>query len=147
MPSTTLLTPPSPLPRPPPPRLPLLLPLPLFLLPPSQPPLPQLFSRRLQGSSSMFFFSLFLFSRGHATLHLAVSVGRSVRPSVRPSVGHNSKLRAVFALPLLPNRPRLDCRVSGLVFSCMAYYSRGVRDLGENHFFQNITLATRLTCE
>ena len=42
-----------------------------------------------------------------ATLHLAVSVGRSVR--------HISEFRAVFALLLLPNRPRLDCRVSGLV--------------------------------
>ena len=27
------------------------------------------------------------------------------------------ELRAVFALLLLPNRPRLDCRVSGLVFN------------------------------
>ena len=48
-----------------------------------------------------------LFSRGHATLHLAVSVG--------PSVRHIFELRAVFALLLLPNRPRLDCRVSSLV--------------------------------
>ena len=48
-----------------------------------------------------------LFSRGHATLNLAVSV--------RPSVGHISELRAVFALLLLPNRPQLDCHVSGLV--------------------------------
>ena len=31
-------------------------------------------------------FPAFIFSRGHATLHLAVSVGPSVRPSVRPSV-------------------------------------------------------------
>ena len=30
----------------------------------------------------MFFF---FFSRGHSSVHLAVSVGRSVRPSVRPS--------------------------------------------------------------
>ena len=52
-----------------------------------------------------------VFSRGHATLHLAVSV----RPSVRPSEIF-LKLRAVFALLPLPNRPRLDCRVSGLVF-------------------------------
>ena len=44
-------------------------------------------------------------------LHLAVSVG----PSVRRSVGNISELRAIFALLLLPNRPRLDCRVSGLV--------------------------------
>ena len=56
-----------------------------------------------------------IFSRGHATLHLAVSVGRSVGPSVRPSVRHIFDFRAIFALLLLPNRPRLDCRVSGLV--------------------------------
>ena len=48
-----------------------------------------------------------LFSRGHATLHLAVSVGKSVR--------HIFEFRVVFALLLLPNRPRLSCRVSGLV--------------------------------
>ena len=41
-----------------------------------------------------------LFSRGRATLHLAVSVGPSV---------HN-----IFE-SLLPNHSRLDCRVSGLV--------------------------------
>ena len=52
------------------------------------------------------------FRRRHATLHLAVLVGRSVRPSV----GHISELRAVFTLPLLPNCPPLDCRVSGLVY-------------------------------
>ena len=52
-----------------------------------------------------------VFSRGHATLHLAMSVG----PSVRRSVRHISELRAVFALLPLPNRPRLSCRVSGLV--------------------------------
>ena len=56
-----------------------------------------------------------VFSRGHATLHLAVSVG----PSVRPSVVHISKLRSVFALLLLPYRPRLDCRVSGLVITAV----------------------------
>ena len=48
-----------------------------------------------------------IFSRGHATLHLAVSVRRSVR--------HIFEFRVVFAVLLLPNRPRLDCRVSGLV--------------------------------
>ena len=57
-----------------------------------------------------------LFSRGHATLHLAVSVGRSVGRSVR----HIFEFRAVFALLLLPNRPRLDCRVSGLVYAIIA---------------------------
>ena len=57
-------------------------------------------------------FRVFLFfSRGHATLHLAMSVGMSVVPSVR----HILEFQAVFALLLLPNRPRLDCRVSGLV--------------------------------
>ena len=54
---------------------------------------------------------LSLFSRGHATLHL----GLSVRRLVGLSVGHIFEFRAVFALLLLPNRPRLDCRVSGLV--------------------------------
>ena len=53
---------------------------------------------------------------GHATLQLAVSVSMSVGQSVRPSVTFlNSE--PVYALMLLPNRPRLDCRVSGLVFS------------------------------
>ena len=42
-------------------------------------------------------------------------VGRSVGRSVGPSVRHIFEFRAVFALLLLPNRPRLDCRVSGLV--------------------------------
>ena len=56
-----------------------------------------------------------VFSRGHATLRLAVSVGMSVGRSVGPSVRHIFEFRAVFALLLLPNRPRLDCRVSGLV--------------------------------
>ena len=46
-------------------------------------------------------------------LHLAVSVGRCV--SVRPPVRHIFEIWAVFALLPLPNRPRLDCRVSGLV--------------------------------
>ena len=55
-----------------------------------------------------------LFSRGHATLHLAVSF-------VCRSVGHIFEFRAVFALLLLPNRPRLDCRVSVLVFSIIIY--------------------------
>ena len=39
------------------------------------------------------------------------SVGRSVGRSVR----NIFEFRAVFALLLPPNRPRLDCRVSGLV--------------------------------
>ena len=58
---------------------------------------------RMNGSSQFFSF----FSRGHATLHLALSV--------RPSVRHIFEFRAFFALLLLPNHPRLDCRVSGLV--------------------------------
>ena len=41
---------------------------------------------------------------------------RSVGLSVGRSVGHIFEFRAVFVLLLLPNRPRLDCRVSGLVF-------------------------------
>ena len=48
-----------------------------------------------------------LFSRGHATLNLAVSVG--------PSVGYIFEMRAEIVQPSLPNRPRLSCRVSGLV--------------------------------
>ena len=60
-------------------------------------------SRRLTST----FFPI---SRGHATLHLAVSVGPSVCPSQI-----FLKLRSFFELPLLPNRPRLDSRVSGLV--------------------------------
>ena len=47
------------------------------------------------------------FSRGHATLHLAVSVG--------PLVRNVFELQAFFALPLLPNRSRLSRRVFGLV--------------------------------
>ena len=35
--------------------------------------------------------------------------------SVGPSVRHIFEFRAVFALLLLPSRPRLECRVSGLV--------------------------------
>ena len=35
--------------------------------------------------------------------------------SVGRSVGHIFEFRVVFILLLLPNRPRLDCRVSGLV--------------------------------
>ena len=48
-----------------------------------------------------------MFSRGHATLELAVLVRRYI--------GNISKLQVVFALRLLPNHPRLDCLVSGLV--------------------------------
>ena len=70
------------------------------------------------------------FSRGHATLHLAVSVGRSVGrlvgqsvcPSRRPSVTF-FEFRAVFALLLLPNRPQLDCRLSDLVYFIFSHFS------------------------
>ena len=55
--------------------------------------------------------AIVVFSRVHATLHLAVSVGRSVRQFVR----HIFEFRAVFALLLPPNCPQLSCRVSGLV--------------------------------
>ena len=58
-----------------------------------------------------------IFSRGHATLHLAVSVG----PSVRRSVRYIFEFRAVFTSLLLPNRPRLDFRVSGLVYAGNSY--------------------------
>ena len=55
---------------------------------------------------------LTFFSRGHATLYLAVSVGRSVGPSVR----NIFELRAVFGLLLQPNRPRVDCVYPALFF-------------------------------
>ena len=46
---------------------------------------------------------------------------RSVCRSIRRSVRHISELRLVFALLLLPNRPRLYCRVSGLVNSYIIF--------------------------
>ena len=64
-----------------------------------------------------------IFSRGHATLHLAVSVGRSVGRYVVPSVHHIFEFWAVFVLLLLPNRPRLECRVSGLGFPQLRSHS------------------------
>ena len=48
-----------------------------------------------------------IFSLGHTTLYLAISVCRSVRCI--------SESQAVFALRPLPIRPRLSCRVSGLI--------------------------------
>ena len=51
-----------------------------------------------------------------ADTRLSTQPCRSVRPSVHPFVRHISKLRLVFALLLLPNRPRLSCRVPGLFF-------------------------------
>ena len=66
-----------------------------------------------------------LFSRGHATLELAVSVGQSVGRLVGWSVGlscHVFDSRAVSALLPLPNRPRLGCRVSGLVLTDQIYF-------------------------
>ena len=44
-----------------------------------------------------------------------------VGPSVRRCVRNISDLRAVNALLFLPNRPRLDCRVSGLVSFHLRY--------------------------
>ena len=73
-----------------------------------------------------------IFSRGHATLHLAVSVGRLVRPSVRPSVTFLNSERflhycscptvrdwiavypALFIFPWLPSYGSFD---KGHVFS------------------------------
>ena len=52
-------------------------------------------------------------------LHLAVSVGLLVRWS-----RNIFELRAVFELLLLPHRPRLDCRVSGLVHSTILSRNR-----------------------
>ena len=48
-----------------------------------------------------------IFSRGHATLELALLVHRYI--------GNISKLQVVFALRLLTNHLGLDCCVSGLV--------------------------------
>ena len=56
-------------------------------------------------------YSLFLV----ADTRLYTLLCRSVRLSVRRSVRNIFEFRAVFDLLLLPNRPRLDCRVSGLV--------------------------------
>ena len=50
-----------------------------------------------------------VFSRGHATLELAMSVDRSVGQLVRRSVTSH------FCFPLLPTRPRLKGSVYGLV--------------------------------
>ena len=61
------------------------------------------------SSESDKFKSVFLFSHGHATTPCRVG------QSVNPSVSHFVELPSVFALLLLPNCPRLDCRVSGLV--------------------------------
>ena len=64
------------------------------------------------GKSKLVRAIVALFSCGHATLHLAVSVGRSVCTSLRIIF----ESQAVFPLLPLPIRPRLDCRVSGLVY-------------------------------
>ena len=40
---------------------------------------------------------------------------RLVSRSVRPFVHHIFEFQAVFTLLLLPSRPRLDCRETGLV--------------------------------
>ena len=72
-----------------------------------------------------------VFSRGHAILHLAVSIRPSIRRSVGPSVRNVFELRAVFTLLLLPNRPRLDCRVSGLALvACTRLYTLLFRSVG-----------------
>ena len=52
-------------------------------------------------------------SHGRAVLHLAVSAGRFIGRSL--TLHYIFEFRVVFALPLLPNRPRLDCCVPGLV--------------------------------
>ena len=65
--------------------------------------------RQIRALSNGLKFSL-AFSRRHATLHIAASVGRLVCPSVC----HIFEFRVVFALLLLLNCPRLSCRVSGL---------------------------------
>ena len=76
---------------------------------------------------SLYRNSKTIFSGGHATLHLAMSVNMSVGQYVGRlvcrlvsmlvslSIRHIFELPKVSALLLLPNSPRLDCRVSGLV--------------------------------
>ena len=64
-----------------------------------------------------------VFSRGHGTLQLAVFVIRSVCRSVRPSPRNFFQLWAIFTLLLLPNHPRLECRVSGLVWLLQAVFA------------------------
>ena len=69
------------------------------------------------GDSEPWFLPLrvWVFSRGHATLHLAVLDGWLVGWSVHPSVRHIFEFQATFGLLLLPNCPQLDFRVSSLV--------------------------------
>ena len=52
-----------------------------------------------------------IFSRGHATLHLAVSVVRSVGMSVPPVLRHIFEFRAVFCITALaqPSATGLPC--------------------------------------
>ena len=74
-----------------------------------------------------FFYYIFYFLVADTRLYTLPC--RSVGPSVGPSVRHIFEFRAVFALLLLPNRPRLDCRVSGLVFVCVFCYCLLLFDL------------------
>ena len=65
----------------------------------------QLYIAKLANQFIHLFFPIvlgLLFSRVHATLQPALSVGRSVRLSVHPSPLTFLALRAVFALLLLP---------------------------------------------
>ena len=62
--------------------------------------------------------------------------------SVRPSVRHISKLRVVFALLLLPNRPRLDCRVSSLVGIASSKLFEFIKNLFLSHYLFNCGYAT-----
>ena len=75
-------------------------------------PNPFLRSQRIQTQSPPFILGLLV-----ADTRLYTLPCRSVRPSV-PNI---FELRAVFALPLLPNHPRLSCRVSGLVLKVPAH--------------------------
>ena len=69
----------------------------------------------LTEDGAVDFKTIAVFSCVHPTLHLAVLVGRLVGWSVGPSIRHIFEFQAIFALLLLPNHPRLDCRVSDLV--------------------------------
>ena len=65
--------------------------------------------RKWNEGTKIFFCYRRIFTCGHATT--PCRVGRSVGLTVR----HISEFRAVFALLLQPNHPRLSCRVSSLV--------------------------------
>ena len=78
--------------------------------------------RLLQSSRNLVFLVFMAFScdcvscfRSFLVADTRLQLGVSVGPSICWSVHHISEFQSIFAVLLLPNRPRLDCRVSGLV--------------------------------